>query len=107
MCKLRVGKGGGPVDRIDWYNVAIMMSRTQITLETQTHRRARQRASELGVSLAEYMRRLVARDLAGPEAKADVTRVFDLGKSSGSDIAKDKDSMIANAFQSVRKRSGR
>jgi hypothetical protein len=84
-----------------------MMSRTQITLETQTHRRARQRASELGLSLAEYMRRLVARDLAGPQAKADVTRVFDLGNSGGSDIGNDKDSMIASAFRSVRKRAGR
>lgn len=84
-----------------------MMSRTQITLETQTHRRARQRASELGVSLAEYMRRLVARDLAGPQPEVDVTCVFDLGKSGGSDVAKDKDDMIAQAFQSVPRKSRR
>ena len=82
-----------------WYDGNIMMSRTQITLESQTHRRARQRASELGMSLAEYMRRLVARDLAGPETKTDVTCIFDLGDSGGSDIKKDKDSMIGNAFQ--------
>jgi len=77
-----------------------MMSRTQITLETRLHRRARQRASELGVSLAEYVRRLVARDLDVPQAKADVTCVFDLGSSDPSDIAHDKDSMIAEAFES-------
>ncbi len=51
-----------------------MMARTQITLEPQIHRRARQRANELGVSLAEYMRQLVARDLSGVQAKADVTK---------------------------------
>jgi hypothetical protein len=84
-----------------------MMSRTQVTLETQTHRRARQRASELGVSLAEYVRRLVARDLAGPQAEVDVTCVFDLGKSGESDIASNKDAMIAEAFQSAHRKSRR
>jgi hypothetical protein len=82
-----------------------MMSRTQITLNTQIHHRARQRASELGVSLAEYVRRLVARDLAHPQADADVTRVFDLGRSGGSDVAKNKDAMIAEVFQRVPKKS--
>ncbi len=76
-----------------------MMSRTQVTLESQTHRRARLRASELGVSLAEYVRRLVARDLAGPQAEVDVTCVFDLGRSANSDVAKNKDAMIGDAFQ--------
>jgi hypothetical protein len=82
-----------------------MMSRTQVTLDTQIHRRARQRASELGVSLAEYVRRLVARDLARPQANADVTRVFDLGRSGGSDVAQNKDAMIADIVQRVPKRS--
>jgi len=45
-----------------------MMAKTQITLGTEMQRRARQRANDLGVSLAEYFRRLVARDLARPEA---------------------------------------
>ena len=48
-------------------NGAIMMAKTQITLDTEMQRRARQRANELGVSLAEYFRRRVARDLARPE----------------------------------------
>jgi hypothetical protein len=80
-----------------------MMSRTQITLESQAHRRARQRAAELGVSLAEYVRRLVARDLASPQPKRDVTAIFDLGRSGGSNIARNKDAMIADAFQATRK----
>lgn len=77
-----------------------MMSRTQISLETRLYRRARQRASELGVSLAEYVRRLVARDLDIPQAKVDVACIFDLGSSHPSDIAREKDSMIAEAFES-------
>jgi hypothetical protein len=89
------------------YDGTIMMSRTQVMLESQTHRRARQRASELGVSLAEYVRRLVARDLADPQAEVDVTCVFDLGRSGGSDVAKNKESMIAEAFQSAPRKSRR
>jgi hypothetical protein len=87
-----------------WYDVAIMMAKTQITLETEMQRRARQRANDLGVSLAEYFRRLVARDLARPETAAPVDRIFDLGSSGGSDIASQKDSMIAEAFHSTRRK---
>jgi hypothetical protein len=80
-----------------------MMAKTQIALETEMQRRARKRANELGVSLAEYFRRLVARDLARPETTAQVDRIFDLGTSGGSDIASQKHSMIAEAFRSKRK----
>jgi len=89
------------------YDGAIMMARTQITLESHTHRRARQRASELGVSLAEYVRRLVARDLSQPQADVDVKLVFDLGSSGQSDIASNKDLMIAEAFHSASKKTRR
>jgi hypothetical protein len=84
-----------------------MMVRTQITLESELQRQARQRASNIGVSLAEYVRRLVARDLARPEPKADLTCIFDLGASGGSDIARGKDSMIAEAFASARSKPRR
>jgi len=65
-----------------WYDGATMMAKTQITLESEMQRRARQRANDLGVSLAEYFRRLVARDLARPETAAQVERIFDLGSSA-------------------------
>lgn len=84
-----------------------MMSRTQITLPPEVQRRARQRASDLGVSLAEYLRRLVARDLGSPQRTADAASVFDLGSSSGSDVARDKDSMIAEAFAAAHQKSRR
>jgi hypothetical protein len=80
------------------YDGIIMMSRTQITLEPEMQRRARRRASELGISLAEYVRRLVADDLGGAQATPDPARVFDLGSSGGSDVAKEKRAMIAKAF---------
>jgi hypothetical protein len=84
-----------------------MMTRTQITLGAETHRRARQRASDLGVSLAGYLRRLVERDLGSRRITAGPSCVFDLGSSGGSDIARDKDSMIAEALHSAHKKSRR
>jgi hypothetical protein len=84
-----------------------MMSRTQITLEPEIQRRARQRASDLGMSLAEYVRRLVARDLGSVQTTADPSAVFDLGTSGGSDVAKDKNAMIAEVFASMRRKSQR
>jgi hypothetical protein len=84
-----------------------MMLRTQIVLDSEMQRRARQRANDLGVSLAEYLRRLVARDLGGSQTKANPACVFDLGRSKGSDIAKNKDTMLAQAFSSATKHSRR
>ena len=82
-----------------------MPQRTQITLPTEDHRRARARASELGVSLAEYMRGLVARDLHGrdgpPSSPEDL---FDLGSSRGSDVAKQKDVYVGEAVSGGRRR---
>jgi hypothetical protein len=86
------------------YAGAIMMSRTQITLESEMQRRARRRASDLGVSLAEYVRRLVARDLGHFQTSGNVERIFDLGRSRGADVARDKDKVIAEAVQFSRKR---
>ena len=85
-----------------WYDSDIMMSRTQVTLDDEMQKRARRRASDLGVSLAEYFRLLVARDLARPEAGAKIDRIFDLGSSGGSDIARDKDAMVAQAVDLAR-----
>lgn len=62
-------------------------------------RRARRRADEMGISIAEYVRRLIDRDLGAIRKTADVSAIFDLGDSGGSDIAANKDAMIAAAFQ--------
>jgi hypothetical protein len=84
-----------------------MMARTQITLDLEMQRRARQRASDLGCSLAEYVRRLVARDLGGPPAKVDPSLIFDLFNSGGSNIARDKDEMIGQAMDALHPRRPR
>ena len=75
----------------------ITMSRTQITLDREVQRRAQQRAAQLGVSLAEYIRRLLARDLGEPTQRVDPSVVFNLGSSKESDVANEKDRMIGHA----------
>ncbi len=111
--RARLEESGGPEplvhsgashDSILRYDGTIMMSRTQITLAPELQRRARQRAADLGVSLAEYVRRLVARDLGGAATTANPKAVFDLGSSGGSDVAKDKDAMIAASFAAAHKK---
>ena len=74
-----------------------MMVRTQISLDPELHAQARARAAALGISLAEYVRRLVERDLAQRPGTADRSVVFDLGASGGTDIASQKARMIGEA----------
>ncbi len=75
-----------------------MMTRTQLSFEREMLHEARARAGELGISLAEYVRRLVAADLKGEVQDIDPSAVFNLGSSGGSDIARDKDAMVRRAF---------
>ena len=83
-----------------WYDGDIMMARTQLSLDPEMQRRARKRAAELGVSFAEYVRRLVARDLDQPQRAADASIVFGLGNSGRTDIASEKDKLIGEAVAS-------
>jgi hypothetical protein len=54
---------------------------------------------ELGISLTEHVRRLVAAELEGPSPEADPSAVFNLGSSSGSDVAREKGAMLAEALR--------
>jgi hypothetical protein len=75
-----------------------MNARSQITLDPETQRRSRARAAELGISFAEYIRRLVTNDLGPPKPKFDITQVFDLGASTEpTDIGRDKDKLFGEA----------
>ena len=82
------------------------MLKTQITLDRELRNRARKRAGELGISLAEYIRRLLARDLERPQPISDPTAVFDLGDSDGSDVARGKDVMVGEAVAAGRRSAG-
>lgn len=85
-----------------------MMVRTQIALEAADHRRAKQRAADLGVSLAEYVRSTVRRDLGDPAKRGDITELFGIADSGGSDVSRNKDRYVAEAVEAHqrRKRTG-
>lgn len=76
------------------------MVRTQIALDPEDHRRVKRRAAEQGVSLAEYVRRAVRRELGDEQRPAtDISVIFGLGSSGGSDIAKHKDRYVGEAVE--------
>jgi len=85
-----------------------MSTRTQISMNPQMQRQAHAKAAQLGISLAEYVRRLVARDLGDGKRRADVSLLFDLGASSEpTDIARDKDAMLGQAaWNEYRRKTG-
>jgi hypothetical protein len=71
--------------------------RTQITLDPETQSRAQAKAAELGISFAEYVRRLLAQDLS-KKRKVDVSAMFDLvDEGEPTHIARDKDRMVGDA----------
>jgi hypothetical protein len=75
-----------------------MNGRIQISLDPEARRWAKARAAKLKVSLAEYLRRLIAQDLSVSKRKLDISAVFDLADSGpATNIARDKDKMIAKA----------
>ncbi len=84
-----------------------MTTRMQLYLDPEVHRRARERAMHLGISLAEYVRRLLAHDLERPRRRVDPSTLFNLGDSGGSDIARQKDSMAGEAAVAVRRWKGK
>ena len=87
-----------------------MATRTQITIDAELQRRAQAKAADLGISFAEYVRRLVAGDLDAPKKrKPDISLLFDLvDEGPRTDIARDKDKMIGEAvWQEYLRETGR
>lgn len=76
------------------------MVRSQISLDSELHKKAKQRAAALGISLAEYLRHLVSRDLQDPTPEGDISAIFDLGHSGGSDVASDERKYLDAAVES-------
>jgi hypothetical protein len=81
-----------------------MMNRTQIALDSEIQRNARERAAQLGISLAEYIRRLINSDLGDRGPQANPSILFDLGDSGATDIARDKDRLLGEAVASTQPR---
>jgi GH24 family phage-related lysozyme (muramidase) len=67
-------------------------------MDRELQQRAHAKAAELGLSFAEYVRRLVAHDLGETRRNADISLVFDLGASrEPTDIARNTDQMLGEA----------
>lgn len=79
-----------------------MMARVQVSFPPEEQRRARARAAELGISFAEYVRQLVARDLGEERRSSDPRDIFDLGDSGGSDVATEKRRYVGEAVEEPR-----
>ena len=72
--------------------------RTMIVLPDHHHAEAKRKAARQGVSLSEYIRRLVARDLGKDAPASDPSVIFGLFDSAGSRIADGKQAMISEAI---------
>lgn len=72
--------------------------RTQIALEAEQHALVKRKAADLGISMAEYIRRLVERDLEQVSLISDISAIFGIGDSGGSDIAVDRKRATAEAI---------
>ena len=75
-----------------------MTTRTQISLDADTQRRAHAKAAKLGISFAEYVRRLIATDIGEARRRAGISSITGLGDSGGTNIARDKDKLIGEAI---------
>ena len=53
-----------------------MNARRQITMDPEMQRRAHAKAAELGISFAEYVRRVIANDLGEPKPKGGYLHLF-------------------------------
>ena len=73
--------------------------RIQIALEAEQLAKVKRKAADLGTGVAEYIRRLIDRDLAVPQTQADISAVFGLGSSGGSAIAAEGKSGISEAIE--------
>lgn len=79
-----------------------MMVRLQVTLDPETHRSILERAAQLGISASELVRRAVQKSLDVAPAPSDPARIFNLGFSPGSDVARDKAAMLGEAVAGLR-----
>ena len=83
--------------------------RSQITLDPDLQRRAQLKATELGISFAEYVRRALAQDLGERKQTTDISVIFNLVRDGrATHIARDKDKMIGEAvWDEHRRKTGR
>lgn len=71
--------------------------RTVITLPDEVHARAKRRATDLGISFAEFVRRLLDRELDAPAPQIGIDSICGIVSGAPFDMARDGDRVIADA----------
>lgn len=76
-----------------------MNIRMQVTIPEEDHARASDKAAASGVSLAEYLRRLVRRDVREEPTSPlpDIAELFGIGDSGGGDVARHQQEYLGEA----------
>ena len=77
-----------------------MTVHVQIELDEDTRRRAEERAAALGLSLEDYLQRVISGHLppVGQRTRANVSSIIGIGSSrEPTDVARDKDRLVGEA----------
>ena len=74
--------------------------RTVITLPDQVHARAKRRAAELGISFAEFARRLFEKELDSPIPQGDLEVIRAMVRGEAFDMTRDGKQIVGEAYTS-------
>ena len=75
--------------------------RTVVTVPDHIHKLAKQRASELGISFAEFTRRLLEQELTGTDPQGDIESIRGIVNGPAFDMALDGERLIGEATDSL------
>ena len=79
----------------------ISTMRTIITMPDHLHAQAKQRAAELGISFAEFARRLFEKELSLPVPQGDIDSICGMVTGTPFDMASDGERIIGEAAESL------
>ena len=79
----------------------ISIMRTIITMPDHLHAQAKQRAAELGISFAEFTRRLFEKELSMPVPQGDIDSVCGMVTGTPFDMARDGERIVGEAADSL------
>ena len=79
----------------------ISVMRTIITMPDHLHAQAKQRAAELGISLAELARRLFEKELSMPAPQGDIDSICGMVTGTPFDMARDGERIVGEAADSL------
>ena len=79
----------------------ISTMRTIITMPDHLHAQAKQRAAELGISLAEFTRRLLERELGSSAPQGDIDSICGIVTGTPFDMALDREQIVGEAADSL------